>query len=127
MKYEDRFETGETVDLDVKDYPKGAFKYKPLDADGESDWLPKYMKMDLGTGKPIADLKMLNKLKVNQIVEVPYSPELIKKISGLDKAWIDMTMEEKWNLLGKLKGPELDNVIVATNNVGKKEADIKKE
>jgi len=127
MKYEERFETGEIVDLDVKDYPKGAFKYKPKNANEEADWLPQYMKLNDKTGKPIAELKMLNKLKVNQIVGVPFCKELIKKISGMDKEWITMTLEEKWMTLGKLKGTELDNIISAINKVGTKEDDIKNE
>ena len=127
MKYEDRFETGEIVDLDVKDYPKGAFKYKPKNANEEADWLPQYMEFDDKTGKPIADLKMLNKLKVNQIVGVPFCKELVKKISGIEKDWINMTIEEKWMTLGTLKGTELDNIIVAINKVGQKEEDIKNE
>ena len=127
MKYEDRFETGDIVDLDVINYPKGAFKYKPQNADEESDWLPQYMGIDKKTGTPTSDFKMLNKLKINQVVEVPFSPELIKKISGLDKAWVDLTLEEKWMVLGKLKGTELDNILLAINKVGKKEDDIKKE
>lgn len=127
MKYEDKFETEEIVEIDVKGYPKGVFKYKPKNANDESDWLPQYVQMNQNTGKAETDLKKLNQLKVNQIVEVPFCKELIKKMSSLDKEWQDMNIEEKWQVLGKLKGEELDFIIIAINKIGKREDDIKNE
>ena len=126
MKYEDRFEDGSIVDLNVKNYPDGAFKYKPQNADEESDWLPLYMKLD-GKGKPITDFKMLNKLKLNHVVEVPFSKELLKKISGIEKEWKDMNIDEKWAVFGKLKGNELDNILIPITNIDMKSEDQKKD
>jgi len=127
MDYKERFETRDVINLNVPTYPKGAFKYKPQDANEETDWIGQYMSIDSDTGKPIQDLKVLNKLKINQLVEVPYSQELIKEMNGIDKAWKDLNKEEKWRVLGKLKGKELDKILTTINNIDEKEEKKKKE
>jgi hypothetical protein len=114
MDYEKDFVMSESVDLDIKDYPKGAFKYKPTTAGEENSWLDKYMIIE--DGKPKQDFAMLNKLKLGNLVGVPYSKELLQKLSGNDKAWKDYSVDEKWLVLGKLKGKVFDSILNAIND-----------
>lgn len=126
MKYENDFETGEIVDLDVEGHKKGDFKYKPQDAGEENEWLEQYMSIGQN-GKMVSDLKQLNQLKLNNVVAVPYSNELIKKMVGIEKDWQDLNMNEKWRVFGKLKGKTFDKIIMAINTLDEVEADKKKE
>lgn len=125
MNYENDFETGEIVELDVEGYPKGAFKYKPQNAGEENEWLKEYMSID-PSGRMVSDLKKLNQLKLNNVFEVPYNNELIKKMVGIDKGWQELSMNEKWRVFGKLKSKTFDKILTAINNLDKIE-DIKKK
>ena len=126
MDYEKDFETGEIVDLNVEGYKRGEFKYKPQNAGQENDWLEQYMSID-PKGKMVSDLKKLNQLKLNNVVEVPWSKELIKKMVGLEKEWKDLNIDEKWRVLGKLKSLTFDKILKSINNLDKIEDNKKKE
>ena len=126
MNYENDFETGEIVDLDIAGYKKGDFKYKPQNAGEENDWLQEYMSID-PKGKMVSDLKKLNQLKLNNVIEVPYSKELIKKMVGLDKEWKDLSMNEKWRVFGKLKSKTFDKILTSINKLDNVQELKKKE
>lgn len=127
MNYEERFEMREVVNLEVKGYPSGAFKYKPQNGGEETEWIGQYIISDPLTGESKQDIKKLNMLKINQLVETPFTKELIKKIIDLDKEWKSMNMNERWMLMSKLKPTELDNILSSINTIDDEEEEKKKE
>ena len=100
------------------------FKYRPVTAGQENDWLNEYMIFTEDGVKQ--DLTKLNKFKVLNIVEVPYSSELIQTILKLQapKDWKDLSKDQKWELLGKLN-PNLFSEIVT--EIKKIDSPIKKK
>lgn len=110
MSYEEDFVKEDFVDLEVEGYEKGAFKYKPTTAGEENDWLTEYVVLD-ENNKPKQDFSKLNKFKLSNVVAVPYDRELIKKISGIDKEWKELSKDEKWVVFGKLKGKVFDKIL----------------
>ena len=114
MTYEADFVDETEINLKVSGYPDNSFSYKPTTAGEENGWLNKYMKID-SDGKPYQDFSVLNKLKLNNLVKVPYSKELLQKMTGSNKEWHNYTADEKWLVLGKLKGKVFDNILNAIN------------
>ena len=125
MEHEKDFCTGEIVDLDVKGYKKGEFKYKPTTAGEENEWLSDYMEID-DKGKAKQNFSKLNKLKLNNLAAVPYDQALIKKMINVDKEWSELNIDERWNLLGKLKGLVFDLILNAINKVDRGDNSAKK-
>ena len=105
----DDFATENVVELDIPGN-KG-FKYKPTTAGQENDWLKLYWKIDPETKTGYQDFGELNKCKLSNLVEVPYSQEHIMKVLGVDKEWKALNKEQRWDLLKKLK-PKLFSQIV---------------
>ena len=93
------------------------FKYKPVTAGQENDWLSEYMVTK--DGVLTQDLTKLNKIKVRNIMVVPYSAEQIQEILGLEQPteWIKLSLEQRWKLLGQLKPKLFSNIIVAINGI----------
>ena len=90
------------------------FGYIPVTAGDENDWLPQYAYVE--NGKIKQDFSILNKLKIaGKLAKVPYDKEDIKSIIGVEKEWNELTLEQKWSLLRKLK-PELFDKIVSEIN-----------
>ncbi len=126
MEHEKDFCTGEIVDLDVKGYKKGEFKYLPVDANQENEWLDDYLEVDK-EGKPKQNFAKLNKLKLNNLTAVIYDQALIKKMINIDKEWKDLNIDERWSLLGKLRGSVFDLILTAINKVDKGDTAAKKD
>ena len=116
MTHEKDFVKDEIVDLNIDGYKKGDFKYKPTNAGQENKWLDQYMIIDENK-KPKVDHAKLNKLKLNNLTAVPYDQILIKKEINVDKVWKDLTIDERWGLLGKLRGTVFDKILDAINKV----------
>lgn len=112
MGYEDDFELNVSVELDVVGFNKGDFLYKPSTAGDENSWLDKYMFLD-ENNKPKQDFAVLNKLKLNNLLKVPYDSVLIKKVIGIEKDWSDLSIDERWSLLSKLKSRVFDKILTA--------------
>ena len=126
MAHEEDFIADEIVDLDVKGYTKGEFKYKPTTAGQENDWLSDYMEID-ATGKPKQNFAKLNKLKLNNLAAVPYDQATIKKIINIDKEWNDLNIDERWRLLGKLRGAAFDRILSAITAFDRGDDILKKD
>lgn len=108
MDYEEDFVTEEIVELKVENR---IFKYKPTNAGQELSWLPLYTKVE--NGKQIIDNAELNKLKMRNVVGVPYSDELIRKIlkiKNIEIGWKELSDNQKWELFKKLKGSMFDKI-----------------
>ena len=125
MEYENDFVIEESINLDIKGYPLGAFKYKPTNAGMELDWLPEYMIID-ESNKPRPDFAKLNKLKLKNLVSVPYDQETINKVIKIDKAWDNLSIEERWTLLRKLKGTVFDKILNAIKQYDLGDVEAKK-
>ena len=117
--YEEDFVKQEIVDLNIEGYEEGSFKYKPTTAGQENEWLEKYMKYDNVSKEFKQDFAVLNKLKLGNVVKVPYSDEQLKKITGLDKSWDNYSVEEKWVVFGQLKSVVFDRILDAINKYDK--------
>lgn len=115
MSYENDFVKDEIIDLNIEGYPKGSWKYKPTTAGDENEWLDEYMIFDKETKTMKQNYSKLNKLKLSNVVGVPYSDEELIKITGLNKSWNDRNVNEKWLLFGKLKSSVFDKVLNAIN------------
>lgn len=89
------------------------FKYKPVTAGEENDWMEEYIYYEDGIIKQ--DLKKLNEIKIRNLKSVPYSKEDIKNIIGVEKEWSELNQDQKWNLFKKLK-PKTFNLIINTIN-----------
>ncbi len=126
MGYEDDFVNEEVIDLDVEGYEKGDFKYKPTTAGDENEWLKDYMYFDPETKTNKQDFAKLNKLKLGNLVGVPYSKEKIKQFTGIDKDWSELNVEQKWKVLSKLKSGVFDKILNAVNRFDVGEDDKKK-
>lgn len=112
QNFEEDFINEDLVEFEVDDKK---FKYKPTNAGDELDWAEEYI--EIVDGKPKQNLKKITQCKVRNIQEVPYNKELIKKITGVDKAWKNLTKEERWVLFSKLKPSTFDKIIKKINEI----------
>ena len=108
MTYEDDFVSDEVVEFKIG---KRVFGYKPITAQQENDWLNEYLVQN-PDGTVSQDFSQLNKLKLRNLVKVPYSKELIYAKIGVDKEWNELTFEQKYAFIGKLK-PAIFNQIIS--------------
>lgn len=127
MKDEDDFVRDEIIDLNVRGK---IFKYQPTSGGEEIDWLNEYMvtTYDKDKKKEVTkrDFAKLNKLKLRNIVGVPYSKELIQKMTGFDKEFNGLTPDQRVTVLCKLKGPMLNAIIDAMTDYDNANNPIKK-
>ena len=114
MGYEDDFVNETPVEITIG---KRIFKYKPTTSGNENDWLKDTMYFDPVSKLSKLDWGLHNIKKLSNIVEVPYTKEEIKKLTGLDKDWKDFNENEKYNLFKQLKAEIFDKLIVGMKNV----------
>lgn len=111
------------------------WKYKPITAGDENDWLDEYLETiteTLDDGRQIrrqqVNFSRLNKCKVRNITEVPFTRETIKEKIGVDKEWADLNSEQRWDVLKRLKPSVFDDLIATINEIDKAErGDTKKQ
>ena len=120
--YEEDFVNEEIVEFEIEGRK---FKYKPTTAGDENTWIEEYMEID-ADGKPRQNLSKINECKIRNLVEVPYEKELIKKITGVEKVWKNLSNEEKWKLISKLKSKTFDKIIIAMNKIDSPSDNVKK-
>lgn len=116
MKYENDFVKEDIVDLKIDDK---IFKYKPITAGEENSWLNEYTVVVDGIAKQ--DHAALNKCKMRNLIAVPYDKDIIKAIINIDKAWEQLTPEERWSLLKKLKPKVFSEIIIAIDKIDNSE------
>lgn len=114
------FVNEEIVELEVK-----GFRYKPVTGADETEWMNDYI--EFIDGKAVQNLSKINQCKTRNIVEVPYGKETIKKIIGIEKEWKDLSFEQKWTLLGKLKPEVLNKIMKSMNKVDHPNSEVKKK
>ena len=108
MGYENDFVNETPVEFFLGDK---RFVYKPMTAEEESNLLNVVLYYDEESGKNKTDYSKLNKEKLKNILEVPYTKLEIKNILGLDKDWKDISQDLRIKFLGKLK-PKIYNQII---------------
>ena len=122
MEFEEDFANEELVEFEIE---KRNFKYRPTTAGDENNWLNEYM--DVGEdGKPKPNLQKINMCKIRNLIEVPYSKELINSKIQVDKEWKNLTNDEKWKFLSKLTPSMFDKIIKKINEIDAPESDVKK-
>jgi hypothetical protein len=112
MDLKNDFVNEDVVELIVHDK---IFKFKPTTGGDELEWLNEYIIVVDGVSKQ--DFTALNKCKLRNIIDVPYSKELINQVIGINKSWSEMNIDERLMLLKKLNPKLLNDIIVAINNI----------
>jgi hypothetical protein len=113
--YEDHFQEEGIVNFEID----GAkFGYKPTSAGEENSWLVEYMVLS-EKGILQQDLPKLNICKMRNLIEAPYTRELISAKIGVNKDWIELNHEERWTLLYKLKPAVFNRIINEMNQIDK--------
>ena len=105
----DDFTQVEAIELDIPG--RKGFKYIPSTAGQENDWLKLYWKTDPITKLGYNDHGVLNKCKMQNLVEVPYGIEEIKQLINVEKEWKNLNKDQRWNVLKRMK-PKLFNLII---------------
>jgi len=119
MGYDNDFVVEEPVELDIEGRK---FKYKPTTGGDENEWLKEVLVIDPVEKIHKIDWSEYNKKKLGNIKSVPYDEETIKKVTGKDKDWKNMTTDERYHFLGKLRPGMFDKLINEMKKVD--EADI---
>jgi hypothetical protein len=110
MGYENDFVDEKPVELDI-DGRK--FKYKPTTGGDENEWLKEVMVINPETKTNMVDWSVYNKKKLANITEVPYDAVIVKKVLEIEKDWKDLTTDQRYQLLSKLKPGIFDKLINA--------------
>ena len=114
MGYEDDVVNEKPVEFNI-DGRK--FMYKPVTGGDENEWLKVIMEIDPELNTPKINWSQYNKMKLGNIVSVPYNREILKKVLGYDKEWCNLDIEEKYNFFGKLKPGIFDKIINAMKKI----------
>ena len=123
MEKKDFFvKNGEVKDIEVEGL---VFKLKTVTADDELQWYDEYKeqkteKDEEGKDKIVmrANFAKLAKCKLRNIVEVPFSREELKEISGIDKEFKDYDNADKDKLFGQLN-PKIMNQLISLIDASK--------
>lgn len=99
------------------------FSYRPVTAGEENDRIDEYTFIE--NGKVRQDMKKLNELKIRNVISVPYSKSEIKEIIGVEKEWLGLNQDQRWNLFKKLK-PKVFSLIISQINSIDSGDDVKK-
>lgn len=99
MGKKDHFTDGKVIKFKVDGE---TFGYLPISTGEMLDWASELSEID-EKGNPTASLKRISERKVERIVEVPYSKQELKEVTGLDKEWNKYTAQEKMAFFRKMK------------------------
>lgn len=123
MEYENDFVGEDLIEFEVEDRK---FKYKPITAGDELDWLPEYMDevVDNGETKRVPNLKKMTLCKLRNIKEVPYTKDNIKNVLGIEKEFSELTNQEKDLFWSKINSTLADKIVRAINELSNQ--DVKK-
>ena len=116
MEFENDFVLDEEIEFEIEGRK---FSYKPVSAGDELKWVAEYI--EVIDGKAIQNFEKKTICKLRNLVSVPYSKEVIKKIIGVDKEWKNLGRDERWNFLSKLSPKVFDQIIVKINNIDSSE------
>ena len=120
MKYENDFVDEKPIEIDIEGRK---FKYKPVTGGDENNWLKYMMMVDSETKLTKINWSEYNKQKLGNIISVPYDKDLINKILGIEKEWSNLSSEERFKLLSKLKPGLFDKLINAMKKVDQEDSE----
>jgi len=119
----DFFVKSETKDIVIE---KLTFKYKPVNAGDELEWIEDYLedKIEIGEdGKEKAvkrtNFGKLSMCKLRNIQEVPFNTEELEKLTGVNKSFKNFTNQQKDKLFSKLNPIIYNQLITAIDNINK--------
>jgi len=122
-------EAGEIVDVVVDGR---TFRYKKVSNSDELDWAPDYMEIvDAEVeGKMVQTTRQnfgkLNKCKLRNILEAPYSKEHVKKILMIDSEFKDLPAKKREEFLCKLSSDLMGKLMTGINKVEFQDDSVKK-
>ncbi len=122
MEYEKDFVNEKPVEFEI-DGRK--FKLKPVTAGDENDWSNEYIELD-DEGKKKTNIDKINECKIRNLIEVPYSKELINKQIGVDKDWKDLSKDERWAFLRGLKREMFNKIVLKIEEIDNPDSKQKK-
>lgn len=114
MGYENDFVDENPTEIDINGRK---FLYKPTTGGDENEWLKEVMVIDAATKTSSVDWSMYNKKKLANISKVPYDAVIIKKIIGVEKEWKELTTDQRYSILAKLKPGLFDKLINAMKTI----------
>jgi len=114
MDFESDFPSEELVEFNIEGR---IFKYKPVIARDESAWVNEYI--EIIDGKTVQNFDKLTQCKIRNLMEIPYSKEIIKLKIGKDQEWKDLNKEERWDFLGRLSPIIFNKIINKINEIDK--------
>lgn len=133
MKHENDFVNEEIVRYKIDGKQ---FGYKPTTAEDENRWMPLYLvdveEIDKETQKTVnvrkADDYLINKCKMQNLVEVPWGSDLLYKLLtgnvpkekedlGTKYDWANLNLDQRWKILGKLKPKLFSSIMVKANKI----------
>jgi len=114
MGYENDFVDEKPVEINVEGR---IFKYKPTSGGDENEWLKDVMVIDPVAKTNIVDWSIYNKKKLQNITQVPYDAVVIKKVLGVEREWKDLTTDQRYMVLSKLRPGLFDKLINAMKKV----------
>jgi len=96
----------ELIEFEIE---KKKFKYKPASAGDELNWADECL--EIVDGQPKQNFKKVTLCKLRNLIEVPYTKEIINKIIKVEKDWKELNVTEKEKFLEKLKPEVFDKII----------------
>lgn len=108
------------------------FKYKPVTAGEENEWLDEYLEDVVTTDEngyqrtlKKTNFSKLNQCKLRNLVEAPFTKDLISRKIGVNKEWRELNKDERWAVLEKLKPDVFSEILNQIDKIDKG-ADTKK-
>ena len=120
MQFEKDFTNEDLVEFEIENKK---FKYKPSTAEDELNWADECMEID-EKGNPKQNYKKVTMCKMRNLIEVPYTREIINKMIHVEKDWIHLNFKEKEKFLGKMKPEVFDKI---TRKINKIDSPIEKK
>lgn len=102
------------------------FKYKPVTAGEENDWLNQTLIIDLETETARTNWARYNELKFLNIKSVPYTEEQIFKLVGVKGEWTSLNDGTRLKLFKKLKPSIFTKLTKAIKKIDEPESEQKK-
>jgi len=157
MGVKDLFNDEEINEFEIEGiefFGNNKFKYKTMTIEDDLKWTSEYL--EFVDGKPKIHFNILNKLKIENLLEIPWNnlvyyeckkcekeyskklnecgcknkdfkeKRLIKDLCGINKEWKSMDVEEKWKFINKLKPVIGDKILKKMKEIDSSNFDVKK-
>lgn len=122
-------EAGKVVDLNINGK---VFRYKKSTNSDELDWAPDYMEIieEEMNGKIIKTTRQnfgkLNKCKLRNIIDAPYTKDHVKKLMNLDSEFRDLSPRQRQEFLCKLNSDLMGKLMTKMTEASLSDDSVKK-